>query len=288
MATNNFLSTKSFHPGTKANRAAVWEAEQKHKETQKILEERATVIKREQDEFAGILNQFFWGNFDDKFLIQGESERKKQSLAFMYSQPRFEKEVEKEKVLQVQQYLAQAKTNEARAKKGAGDSWCTRCNVRGHTQNDEDCPLRNADPTNPFQQRLDDPMKLLNLRKKQLLEEGSIDPTGVLSVTFQRQVDPNDPNNQLLYAEEDDVVDELDVERKFLASLSEKEKEMLIKHFKRQSKKEKKEKKKEKKEKKKRKREKEEDQKGDRKEEDKESKKDDRESKKGSKKDSRK
>lgn len=80
-----------------------------------------------------------------------------------------------------------------------------------------------------------------------------------LAVTFQRQVDPNDPNNQLLEDEEDDNVlqmgdlhnDDLQVEKEFLASLTEEQRTMLIKHFTRDTdKKHKKKHKKKKKEKK--------------------------------------
>jgi hypothetical protein len=85
------------------------------------------------------------------------------------------------------------------------------------------------------------------VRKKQLRAEGAID-SSILKVTFQRTVDLNDPNNQMLSESSED---ELGVERAFLAGLSAEDKALLVAHFTQEEKKKKKKKKKAKKEKKK-------------------------------------
>jgi hypothetical protein len=49
MATNSFLSTKYFHPGKKANRTKVFEAEQKHIREEAALKERQLALRREKE-----------------------------------------------------------------------------------------------------------------------------------------------------------------------------------------------------------------------------------------------
>jgi hypothetical protein len=93
---------------------------------------------------------------------------------------------------------------------------------------------------------------MIEMRKRQLRAEGAIDSSAVLTVTFQRKTDPNDPLNQLIDDPEDDIPinEELMVERQFLASLTAEDKQLLIKHFaneKKEKKRIKKEKKKQKK-----------------------------------------
>ncbi len=239
MATNNFLSTKAFHPGSKANRTKVFLAEQKAAEEQKKAQERQSVLSREQEHFARVQSS-------------GHNTSVGQ-LAFMYAQPRLEPPTAADRRREEAEAQEQARVNETRLKKGAGDDWCTRCNVRGHVAQSLACPLRDADSKNPFQARLEDPHTMIEMRKRQLRQEGAIDASAVLTVTFQRKVDPNDPNNQLIDDPEDDVPldeDEL-VEKQFLASLSAEDKKLLIKHFETEKKQKKKQKKAEKKEKKK-------------------------------------
>lgn len=188
------------------------EAERRAAEEQRREAERRAQLAREQEAFS-----------------RAGAAGAKHGLAFLYSQPRVQNTLPSKSLHTADDDL-QAKSNELRARKKAGDAWCARCNVRGHTANDADCPLANADPSNPFQQRLDDPHKMIELRKRQLLQEGNIDTAGVLSVTFQPQIDPNDPNNQLLEMS-DEPADDLHVEKEFLQALSESDRELLIKHF---------------------------------------------------------
>jgi len=111
-----------------------------------------------------------------------------------------------------------------------------------------------SDPTCPLGRNISDPEKIIQIREEQLRQGGGLDNADLV-VTFQRQVDKNDPNNQLI---EDD--DEEDAGELFLASLSKGERKLLLKHLSRaaggdEKKKKKKRKKKKKKKKKKRKRE---------------------------------
>ncbi len=218
MATNKFLSTKAFHPGSKANRTRVFQAEERAASDEAKKKERASVLAREQEHFgraaAGRVGQ----------------------LAFMYTQPREAAGgVGARAELLAAEALEQARLSETRLRKGAGDEWCTRCNVRGHAAGGAACPLRESDATNPFAQRLEDPHALIELRKRQLRREGAIDAGAVLNVTFQRHVDLDDPNNQLLDVPEHELPDaeeeELRAERKFLATLSTEDRAMLVRHF---------------------------------------------------------
>jgi hypothetical protein len=253
MATNNFLSTKAFHPGSKANRTKVYQAEQRAKEEGERAKERQTVLAREQEHFTKA------------------SAGKVGQLAFMYAQPRPEHntapDAQRRREMAEAEAREQARLSETRLRKGAGDEWCSRCNVRGHSAGALDCALREADASNPFAARLEDPHALIELRKRQLRAEGAIDASAVLTVTFQRAVDPNDPNNQLLEDPPDEPRpaagedEELRVEKQFLASLSAEDKALLVRHFageqrekKRQKKERKKEKKRDKRDRKERKR----------------------------------
>lgn len=237
MATNRFLANKGFHPNTKANRTKVFEAEQRAARQEKEIKEREAVLKREREVMA-----------------DGRPESGKQSLAFMYSQPMLVAETSR------QQQQQQEVHDDQRRHRGKGKEgeWCRRCNVRGHQETWDQCPLRNKDVAEAVSKRLEDPLEFLERRKRELLQEGAVDG-GHIVHTFYRQVDPNDPNNQMLDMSDggQDEDDGLRVEREFLASLSAEDREMLIRHFKRQHKKErkkeKKDKKKEKKEKKKQK-----------------------------------
>ena len=239
MATNKFLSTKSFHPGRGRNRTAVFEAEQRAGRRTAEVEERQNTLKREREN--GEVNG-------------GQKRGDKTAVAFLYSQPRVVAGVDRRTELRVAAEQQQAHSSESRLRKGAGDEWCTRCNIRGHAQTSIDCPLQNADVENPYQQRLDDPQALIAHRRRQLREAGGIDGAQ-LQVTFQRPIDPTDPNNEILEMS-DEPIDELAVERQFLAGLSADDRQLLIAHFSQQSKSAKKQKKRDKKAKKKLKREK--------------------------------
>ena len=221
MATNNFLSTKSFHAGSKANRTKVYLAEQAAAREAKLREERATILAREQEHFGRAGGQGGGGG-------GGRSE-----LAFMYSEPRFATAGVK-------------KAEEQRREPSAREGWCGRCNVRGHDASSEKCPLRGAKDENPFAERLEDPLRLIERRKRELREEGAVEAGGMLNVTFQRQVDPNDPNNHLL-EEPAGEADDLEIEKQFLASLTPEDKALLIKHFANERDEQKKEKKRKKK-----------------------------------------
>ena len=217
MATNNFLSTKAFHPGSKANRTKVFQAEQRAKEEAGRAKEREEVLAREQAQ---------WGGAGAGRVAQ---------LAFMYAQPRPEVAAgageARRRELAEGEAREQARLSETRLRKGAGDEWCTRCNVRGHAAGAAECALRGADASNPFAARLEDPHALIELRKRQLRAEGAIEAG--LSVTFQRAVDPDDPNNRLLEEPQGEAAEreELRLERQFLAGLSAEDKALLVRHF---------------------------------------------------------
>src|SRR5210317_909611 len=99
-----FLSTKAFHPNTKRNRTAVYEAEKAAKELKAKEIERKQVLAREQDLF-------------DRMGKSGA----KASLAFMYSQPKVvgnEEELKKEYFKEHHQ--AKLEKNELARKKRGG------------------------------------------------------------------------------------------------------------------------------------------------------------------------
>jgi hypothetical protein len=152
--TAQFLATKRFHPGTRKNRNAVFEAQERQAREEQERKEREAVLSKEREMLD---------------LVGPGSGR--HALAFMYSTPRN---------LQQQQQVAntsqqddeeaaraahmqrvrleeeqQANVTNAKRRRAGGDDWCSRCNVRGHTQTSDLCPLREADPTNPFKQRLE-------------------------------------------------------------------------------------------------------------------------------------
>lgn len=160
MATNNFLSTKAFHPGSKANRTKVYIAEQNAAEREKRAKEREAVLAREQEHFA---------------RAQSSGGSAIGQLAFMYAQPRVDVGTSiADRRREEMEAMEQARLNETRLKKGAGDDWCSRCNVRGHVAQSLSCPLRDADSKNPFKARLEDPHTMIEIRKRQLREEGMI------------------------------------------------------------------------------------------------------------------
>lgn len=144
--TAKFLATKRFHPGSKANRTAVENAEAQLKKQQNdIIQHNYTLDKeREMLEIVGIQSG-------------------KHSLAFMYSVP-------KNIVQEVTHTTSSTLDNDDncddqsyKRRKAGGDDWCSRCNIRGHIANSNNCPARNADPNNPFQKRLEGKIKTLGL-----------------------------------------------------------------------------------------------------------------------------
>ncbi|KAF0687642.1 Aste57867_20626 [Aphanomyces stellatus] len=101
---------------------------------------------------------------------------------------------------------------------------CARCQVWGHQSGDRECEMRDQNPNDAFRQTIEDPMSYINQgRKNDLSLKKTALPLEMARDTGDYEMIPTDD-------------DDSDPERKFLASLSTKEKKALLKKLKKESK----------------------------------------------------
>lgn len=103
---------------------------------------------------------------------------------------------------------------------------CARCGEWGHTSGDRECPKRDDNPNESFRQMIEDPLTLMKMRDNELSENL------VLKSTIGMNIDPGDPNQQILASDEDS-----DLESAFLRTLTSKDKKKLLRYFKSENKK---------------------------------------------------
>ncbi|KAG9416030.1 putative electron transfer flavoprotein subunit [Aphanomyces cochlioides] len=123
---------------------------------------------------------------------------------------------------------------------------CARCQQWGHASLDRECPMRDHNPNDAFRQLIEDPMSYINQQRKK-------DDMSLRQRALPLEMAQGTNEFELLASDDDGDGSGDDMERKFLASLSTKEKKQLLKKLKKESKepKEKKRKHKDKKEEKK-------------------------------------
>ncbi|EGG22591.1 hypothetical protein DFA_04721 [Cavenderia fasciculata] len=248
-----FLNLKSFHPTNKVNQKKLFIAEERSKTDRKKEEERSKQVIEEQEFIK------------NRTLLTGsklEGERSK--VGFLYAPPpgvEIEKKVDttnnndggdggtKEKhfkqMTDVEKFpfLANAPvqgnyTSDIKVThKPFGielkDVRCLRCHQWGHYSGDRSCPLINQNPSDLRRLEREDPMLALQLQEEREQQE----------------------HQSRKREKEDDSDSDDDVEREFLASLTKRQRKLLLKQIRKEAKqkkrKDRKEKKKDKKEKKK-------------------------------------
>jgi len=254
-----FLNLKSFHPSNKANQRKLWMAEQKQKDDIKREKERKIELEREQELAKN--KQLMAVKKIDKVNAKAQRE-----MSFMYAPPpgfkkempedeqdelkkksRAEEDVEKFPFLKDAPVQGQYTDNIQVHHKPFGielrNVKCARCHQWGHQSGDRECPLKNVmNPNDAERQKMEDPL----MHNPSLFEK---DITGnndglVLKRNCLSPINRGIAENQQMIAEEPEPEqvnsDEDDIEKEFLASLTRKQRKLLLKEFKREERKHKK------------------------------------------------
>lgn len=215
---NNYMTKKFFHPGSKDNIKRVWMAQQKAEYEKTKEEEMDAQYQREQE------------MYENRALLGDQ--KAKLGLSFMYDAPPGAKKVhEKEDDEPEYKFEWQRRFNAPREQYAKGDETirdqpfgievrnvrCIKCHKWGHVNTDKICPLFGKNltaeppPPGPTPSTLLQGMKEEGLAFKKCVSE--------------RKVNPDDPNEQLVAASDD----EEDPEVRFLKSLTPKQKKKLLK-----------------------------------------------------------
>jgi len=266
-----FLNLKSFHPSNKSNQRKLFIAEQKQEDAVKREKERKSEFEKEQELHK---NRQFITSKQEK-----EKAKAQQEMHFMYAPPpgfkkegddddpnkpksHKEQEIEKFPFLKDAPVQGNYTDNLQVHHKPFGielrNVKCARCHQWGHQSGDRECPMKDAPSSNDDHRRkLEDPLVLYSdiHQNDGKLQDGLVLRRRCLSPVNRG----SDDNQQLLpeteqsgeKAESDD-----DVEKEFLASLTHRQRKLLLKEFKREERKKKKAKKEKSEKKDKRKREK--------------------------------
>nr|CDS20357.1 Corepressor interacting with RBPJ 1 [Echinococcus granulosus] len=221
---NNYMCKKFFHPTNFENIKRKWMAEQKEEFDSKREQERLTQYRREQE----IL--------ENRVLLGDEKARL--GLAWMYDQPAV-MEPEKETDRNEAKFEWQRKYNAPRESycKNSSDVTdqpfgievrnvrCMRCKQWGHLNTDRTCPLYGQsftqEPTAGTLRSLDRAKS--NLRKEGLAFKKSAESTGLNAIVYKAKRAVSSSHG----LDPEAVEHELTVE--FLRSLSEKQREKLLK-----------------------------------------------------------
>ncbi|VDM15572.1 unnamed protein product [Hydatigera taeniaeformis] len=221
---NNYMCKKFFHPTNFENIKRKWMAEQKEEFDSKREQERLTQYRREQE----IL--------ENRVLLGDEKARL--GLAWMYDQPAV-MEPEKEADRNDAKFEWQRKYNAPRESycKNSSDVTdqpfgievrnvrCMRCKQWGHLNTDRTCPLYGQsftqEPTAGTLRSLDRAKS--NLRKEGLAFKKSAESTGLNAIVYKAKCAISSSRG----LDPEAVEHELTVE--FLRSLSEKQRERLLK-----------------------------------------------------------
>jgi len=241
---------QSFHPSNKANQRKLWMAEQKEHDDLKREKERQAELAREHEL---VKNR----QLVSKKKIDKINAKAQQQMSFMYMPPpgfkremeedeenrkktKAEEDVEKFPFLKDAPVEGQYTDNIQVHHKPFGievrNVKCARCHQWGHQSGDRECPLKNVlNPNDAERQKMEDPL----LHSVSLFER---DITGnndglVLKRKCLSPVNRGIEDNQQMIAEPDVQPvesDDDDIEREFLASLTRKQRKLLLKEFKRE------------------------------------------------------
>jgi len=248
-----FLNLKSFHPSNKANQRKLFMAEEKAKDDRKREKERNHELEREQ-ELA-----------KNKQLVSSKQERlnakAQHEMSFMYApppgfkkeQPEGDQDDSKKKTRAEEDVEKFPFLKDAPVQGGYTDNLqvhhkpfgielrnvkCARCHQWGHQSGDRECPLKNvANPFDAERLKLEDPLHGASMMR---------DITGnndglVLKRNCLSPINRGSDDNQQMLAEEPQAPqpesEEDDIEKQFLASLTRKQRKLLLKEFKRQERK---------------------------------------------------
>lgn len=239
------MNQKSFHPASKANQKKIWIAEQKAADNAKRETDRARKLQEEKDMVA-----------NRNLAAGGGSKSNEDSLKFMYEPPpgfRATKEesneegdsAEKKDKNDGKQLKPEEKFAFLKNAPVAGDYAknvavhhrplgievknvrCLRCGEWGHAAGDKECPQRDVNKPNAFQQRIEDPMSTMNMMTG---DNNDL----ILRPSSFRPVYSGNSANQLLLEEDDS---DSDLEQKFLASLTKSQKRKILRYFAKEEKK---------------------------------------------------